>query len=148
MNICLYLGLFCAAHLGQNFGCITVPDERRFKIVDPLREHGIDDRPADRLLARLTSALERERQMPLNLKRRAQQRGEQICRSRIENIIDRDFIDGAACEHPCDVFPLTVRHTFQGEDRGAIANLLHIWMAEIVALLGQKKAVAIAVKNV
>ena len=86
--------------------------------------------------------------MLLNLKRRAQPRGEQIYRCRIENVIDHDFIDGAACEQPYDVFPLTARHTFQGEDRGAIANLLHIWIAEIVAQLGQKKAVAIAVKNV
>jgi len=44
--------------------------------------------------------------------------------------------------------PADCRHPFQGEDCGAIANLLHIWMAEIVALFGQKKAVAIAVKNI
>jgi hypothetical protein len=85
--------------------------------------------------------------MLLDLKRRAQPRGEQICRSRIENVIDRDFIHGAACEQPCDVFPLTARHTFQGEDRGAVADLLHTWIEEIVAQLGQKKAVANAVKK-
>jgi len=55
-----------------------VPGERRFKIVDLLREHGFDDCLADRHFACLISGLECKRQTLLDLKRRAQQRGKQI----------------------------------------------------------------------
>ena len=68
--------------LGDALDVIPVAGEPRLEVVNLPRQHRLDDRRGDRLLANTERLLERQGQVLLDLQRRAQARGKQVNRAR------------------------------------------------------------------
>ncbi len=107
----------------------------RLQVVQLARQHGLDQRGRDRLLAGLVTRFQRQGQVQLDLQRCAQLRGQDIDCLAVQNRLGIGVRGRAGAKQPQDVLALAAGDAIEREDIGPVADFLHGRAAQIVAQL-------------